>query len=325
MPHKDRQVEVGSSGVPAGQVPNLLSRVLDFLFDKFNKLPPSLRSVAYFIFLAFFCATAWRLVAGQYVVHGVIWDGDSYATACEIRIRSDYFSVNSNGMYYAIFSPTQYYRFAALREVELPVTCRKPDGNLKRARFKVALNLWDDEFDDIHLDAPAASQNARQAAASLSFSLISSAYAQERLPPTLRPSASPPPASPPTSSTIPSSGDRLVMERITLGKFAEEMREVEFEIDLGRKDRPLLLQGAEAGKLRLKRTVTFGERYYFDVPQNNQGKRVSVEMEASGLFGNEEKFKFRVPTQYNRPLIVRGSQGSTLILRLAPRTSAISL
>jgi hypothetical protein len=116
-----------------------------------------------------------------------------------------------------------------------------------------------------------------------------------------------------------------VVERITLGKFAEEMREVEFEIDLGKKDSPLLLQGDEAGKLRLKRSVTFGERYYFDVPQSNRGKRVSVEMEASGLFGNEEKFKFRVPTEYNKPLIVRGSQGSSLILRLAPRMSATSL
>ena len=118
-----------------------------------------------------------------------------------------------------------------------------------------------------------------------------------------------------------------MVERITLGKLAEQMREVEFEIDLGKKDRPLLLQGAEAGKLRLKRTVAFGERYYFDIPQNNQGKRVSVEMEASrlfGLFGNEEKFKFRVPTEYNKPLLVRGSQGSSLVLRLAPRTSATS-
>jgi hypothetical protein len=325
MPHKFKQDDVRSSGTPAGQVSNLLSRILDFLFDRFNRLPPSLRAVAYFIFLTFFCATAWRLVAGQYVVHGVIWDGDSYATACEVRLRSDYFSVNSNGMYYAILSPAQYYRFAALREIELPVTCNK-DGNLKRAKgpFKVALNLWDDEFGDIHLDAPAAVQNAHQAAGGLSFSLISSAYAQERRPSEPKPSTSSLSEPPPAPSPLPSSGDRLVVERITLGKFAEEMREVEFEIDLGKKDRPLLLQGAEAGKLRLKREVTFGERYYFDVPQNNQGKQVSVEMEASGLFGNEEKFKFQLPAQYNKQFIVKGSQGSSLILRLAPRTSATS-
>jgi hypothetical protein len=228
-------------------------------------------------------------------------------------------------MYYAILSPAQYYRFAALGDIELPVTCSE-DGNLKRAKgtFKVPLNLWDDEFGEIHLDVPAAVQNARQAAGSLSFSLISSAYAEERPLPALQPSASLPSAPPPAPAPLPSSGDRLVVERITLGKLAEQMREVEFEIDLGKKDRPLLLQGAEAGKLRLKRTVAFGERYYFDVPHDNQGKRVSVEMEASGLFGNEEEFKFRVPTQYNKPLLVRGSQGSSLILRLAPRTSATS-
>jgi hypothetical protein len=325
MSQQDSQVDVQPSGAPAGQVSNLLSRILDFLFDKFNKLPPPLRAVAYFIFLTFFCATAWRLVAGQYVVHGVIWDGDSYARACEIRLRSDYFSVNSNGMYYAILSPAQYYRFAALGAVELPVTCSE-DDNPKRAKgqFKVPLNLWDDEFGDIHLDAPAAAQNARQASGSLSFSLISSAYAEERLLPAPKPSTSAPSA-PPAPSSLPSSGDRLVVERITLGKYAEQMREVEFEIDLGKKDKPLLLQGAEAGKLRLKRTVKFGERYYFDVPQNNRGKRASVEMEASGLFGNEEKFKFRVPTEYNKPLLVRGSQGSSLILRLAPRTSLTAL
>jgi hypothetical protein len=320
MANEDKQVDVHSPGVPADPVPNLLSRILDFLFDRFNRLPSPLRAVAYFIFLGFFCATAWRLVAGQYVVHGVIWDGDSYATACEIRLRSDYFSVNSNGMYYAILSPTQYYRFAALGETELPVTCRTPDGNVKRARgpFKVALNLWDDEFADIHLDAPLAGHQGATAG-SLSFSLISSAYAQERRQPSPRQSPSSPPSPPSTASPLPSSGDRLVMERITLGRLAEEMREVEFEIDLGRKDRPLLLEGDEAGKLRLKRTVAFGERYYFDVPPDKRGRRVSVGMEASGLFGNEETFKFRVPTVYNRPFIVKGSQGSTLILRLAPQ------
>jgi hypothetical protein len=306
MSRDDGQVDTHSSGPAANPVPNMLGRILDFLFDRFNKLPSPLRAVAYFIFLGFFCATAWRLVAGQYVVHGVIWDGDSYATACEIRLRSDYFSVNSNGMYYAILSPAQYYRYAALGETKLPVTCRNPDGNLKRERgpFKVALNFWDDEFADINLHPAAVPKNAHRTPDAPSFSLISSAYADDILP-----------AAP--KRLLPSLDDRLIVERVTLGRLAEEMREVEFDIDLGRRDRPLLLLGNEAGRLRLKRAVAFGERYYFAIPPSRRGRGARIEMEASGLFGSKERFKFKMPTQYGKQLIVIGSEGSSLVVKLA--------
>lgn len=306
MAQDNAQVNTHSSGTPANPVPNMLGKILDFLFDRFNKLPSPLRAVAYFIFLGFFCATAWRLVAGQYVVHGVIWDGDSYARACEIRLRSDYFSVNSNGMYYAILSPAQYYRYAALGDTNLPVTCRNPDGTVKRERgpFKVALHFLDDEFDEINLHPPGVPSHARRVSDTTSFSLISSAYADE----TVRPAPKP---------SLPSPDDRLIVERVTLGRLVEDMREVEFDIDLGRNDRPLLLQGDEAGRLRLKRTVAFGDRYYFAVPPNRRGKRARVEMEASGLFGAKERFKFTVPKQYGKPFIVTGSDGSSLVVRLA--------
>jgi hypothetical protein len=66
--------------------------------------------------------------------------------------------------------------------------------------------------------------------------------------------------------------------------------------------------------------VTFGEKYYFDVPQASRGTGVEIEMEASGLFGREEKFKFDIPLQYDKPVPVKGDKGSTLVLRLVRRT-----
>jgi hypothetical protein len=322
MSQKVVQDDVRSSGMAAGPGPNLLSRILDFLFDRFKGLPPSLRAVAYFIFLAFFCATAWRLIAGQYVVRGVVWDGDEPASSCEIRLRGDYFSTNSKGMYYAILSPTQYYRFAFLGEIALPITCKQKDDHFKREKgpLKVTMNVWDDEFGDIYLDGSGAAKSAQPAAGLTSFSLISSAYADEK--PASAPKPTDLPQSAPSSVTFPSAGDRLIIERLTFGESAEKMREVEIKIKIGKKRRSLLLQGTRAGELRTKSTVKFGESYYFDIPQDNRGARATIEIEASGLFGNEEAFPLYIPTQYNKPFIVKGSQKSTLILRLAPRAPA---
>ena len=310
------------TGEPIGGVLGMLSRILDFLFDKIRILPPSLRAVAYFIFLAFFCATTWRLTAGHYVVRGVIWDGENFAQACEVRLRGDYFSTNSKGMYYAVLTPLQYYRFMAAGEVDLPVMCKQPNGPVTRVRrpFKVTLSWWDDEFSDIELTAAVAVPPANRKAEAFSFGLVASAYAQTPPAPAPNPPIMTQPAAPRTTSRFPSSGDRLVIERITLGDDAQSMREVEFEIELGHREKPLLLQGAEAGNLPMKSKVAFGERYYFDVPQDRRGTGVEIEMETPGLFGREEEFRFNVPLEYNRPFPVNGSKGSILVLRLVPRT-----
>ncbi len=304
MAPKHKQDDDGpTTGGPTGGILNLLSRILDFLFDKIQMLPKPLRAVAYFVFLAFFCATAWRLVDGHYVVRGVVWDGENFAQACEIRVRGDYFSTNSKGMYYAVLTPQQYYRFMAAGEIDLPVVCRKPDGSPRRVKSpKVTLSWWDDEFSEIDLAAAPRSSKEAQA---FSFDLIASAYAQPPSAPTPKP---------------PVLGDRLILERITLGDRAQGMREVEFEIELGSKERPLLIQGAEAGDLPMKSRVAFGEKYYFEVPQDRQGKPVEIEMEAPGLFGKEEQFRLKVPLEYNKPLRVDGSRGSVLVLRLVPPT-----
>lgn len=317
MSHGSKQVEDRSADAgPAGTMFSLLNKILDFLFDKFKNLPPSLRTVAYFIFLAFFCATAWRLVGGQYVVHGVIWNGEKHASTCEIRLRSDFFSTNSKGMYYAVLSPLQYYRFVVAGEIDLPVSCGQPDGSFKRVKrepFKVKLNWWDDEFSDIDLSSVAAVPRTSKAPGAFSLSLIDSAYAQQ---PDPTPSIAVP------TVQFPSSGDRLIIERITLGEAAKDMREVEFEIEFGEEERPLLLQGDEAGKLPIKPRVIFGERYYFDIPQSRGGRQVSIEMESPGFlfFDKEEEFAFRMPTQYSTSFSVKGSKGSILDLRLVPRT-----
>jgi hypothetical protein len=328
MVHGNGQAGAQTSGGPVGPVLNLLNKILDFLFVKLGSLPPSLRPLAYFVFLAFFCATTWRLVAGQYVVNGVIWSADGYARGCEVKIRKDFFSVNSNGMYYAVLSPAQYYRYAAVGETKLPVFCTELRGDGKDKHvvrretgvFKVALSLWDDEFSEIHLSGPAAVPSASKDPGGFSFSLIASAYAQELPAPRPKAPVALQPAPPPAESIFPSRGDRLVVERIMLGSSARHMHKVEFEVELGEEERPLLLQGAEAGELPLKSVVTFGERYYFDVPRSRRGTVVGVEMETGGLFGKEERFKFQVPKQYNTPLSVQGSKGSILVLRLLPRT-----
>jgi hypothetical protein len=309
------------TGGPIDGILNLLSRILDFLFDKIQMLPKPLRAVAYFVFLAFFCATAWRLIDGHYVVRGVVWDGENFAQACEIRVRGDYFSTNSKGMYYAVLTPIQYYRFMVAGEIDLPVVCRKPDGSPRRVKSpKVTLSWWDDEFSEIDLAAGAEASRTSKEPGGFSFGLIASAYAQEPPAPAQNPPGRLQPAPPQNTYRFPSSGDRLVLERITLGDKAQNMREVEFEIELGNKEKPLLLEGAEAGDLPMKSKVTFGESYYFDVPQASRGTRVEIEMEAPGLFGREEAFKLDIPRQYDRPVRVEGNKGSILVLRLVPRT-----
>jgi hypothetical protein len=40
-------------------------------------------------------------------------------------------------------------------------------------------------------------------------------------------------------------------------------------------------------------------------------------MEASGLFGSKERFRFKMPTQYGKQIIVIGSEGSSLVMKLA--------
>ncbi len=318
------QGNAGPTGRLTDPVSGLLFRILDFLDAKFKNLSPRMRAVAYFALLALFCATTWRLAAGQYVVHGVIWNGDEYATMCEVRLRSDFFSTNSKGMFYAVLTPSQYYRFVAASEVELPIACRMEDGQMKRlpGPYPARLSWWDDELSEIFLEAP---KVTKVSAAPAPLSLFSTpAYAQPD--PQPQPSAQRPPVgllseAPPTPALLPSKGDRLVVDWVELGGSAREMRRVEFEIDLGTEEKPLLLEGAEAGKLPMKPKVAFGESYYFDVAPLLQGRRVSIEMEATGLFGPEEEFEFRMPKQYNVPLPVKGSRGSTLHLRLAPRAA----
>jgi hypothetical protein len=322
------------AGGPAGPVLELLNKILDFLFAKLGSLPRSLRPLAYFVFLAFFCATAWRLVAGQYVVHGVMWRDKVYARGCEVRIRTDYFSTNSKGIYYAVLSPMQYYRYVATGGTELPANCpdesaddgsgngqKKQVDGIPEQRYTVTLSLWDDEFSEIHLKSPAAVPVPSPSKEAGGFSLIASAYADET--PKLAQKAPVPlrQAPPPPEAFLPSRGDRLVVNQITRGKSARHIKKAEFEIELGDDDSPLLLQGAEAGRLPLQSTVIFGERYYFDVPRSLRGTVVSIEMEAPGLFGDQERFKFQLPKQPNTAFKVQGSRGSVLELRLLPRVS----
>lgn len=311
---------------PALEILRLLSRILDFLFDKIRMLPPPLRAVAYFVFLVFFCATTWRMVNGHYLVRGVVMKGSQYMQGCEVRMGDFFYSSNSKGMYYAILTPLQYYRYMLAGEVNLPVACREADPRMpdKVAElrevgiFKLTLSYWDDEFSDIRLGTNTTAPQTGSKAAPFSLGLIASAYAQT--PPTPTPPVIVRPAPPTTATRYPSVGDRLVLERITLGAQAKNMREVEFEIEIGSGERPLLLQGAEVGDLPMRPIVTFGEKFYFDVPQASRGTGVEIEMEAPGLFGREEEFKFDIPLQYDRPVPVRGNKGSILILRLVPRT-----
>ena len=308
---------------PNSQAFGLLGRILDFLFDRIKILSPPLRAVAYFILLAFFCATTWRMIDGNYAVHGLVLNGKYLAQGCEIRVLKDFFSTNSNGMYYAVLTPLQYYRYKFLG-VKLPVWCRQPDDPGTPGRepamrdegtFKVTLSWLDNEFSDIRLGTNTEVSQASSKAAPFSLGLIASAYAEE-------PTPKPVPVQPAPAGTVtefPSSGDRLVVERIRLGDKAQDMREVEFEIELGNEEKPLLLRGAEAGDLPMRPNLVFGERYYFDVPRGWQGKDVEIEMEVPGLFGKEEEFRFKVPAQYGKEVPVDGNRGSVLILRLAPR------
>ena len=292
---------------PGAAIFDILNRVLDFLLNKFKDLPTPLKAVAYFVFLAFFCATVWRVTFGEYVVRGVVWDGDRFAESVEIRLRGDYFSTNSKGMYYAVLSPAQYWRFVAMGENDLPVMRRQTDGTFVRVKgpFEVKLSFWDDEFTDIDL-AAVLTPRLQSKHKVFSFFIGGPLYAQPRRN---------------THPVFPSSGDRLVLERIILGRGAAGWREVEFELDFGAIERPLLLQGIDAGTLPMKQTVTFGEKYYFDVPATARGQEVEIEMDnKSSFFGRDEEFVLRVPLQYQTSVPVTGSKGTVLVVRLVPRS-----
>jgi hypothetical protein len=308
--------------LPGASIFDLLNRILDFLFAKFKGLPRPLRAFAYFILLTFFCATVWQLVAGTYVIRGVIWDGDSYAQGYEVRLRGDYFSTNTKGMYYAVVSASQYYRFLLAGDGDIKLTVVRPraDGKVERVKggpFAVTFNWWDDEFSEIDLTLPPDRQpTARRR--TFPFVFTQNAYAQA-------PSRSGGNPSGAAHQSVPSAmGDRLVIERITLGDAARRMKEVEFEVEVGEEEVPLLLHGSLAGWLPLREKVTFGSAYYFDLPRTERGTQIQVEMETPGFFGffaKEEEFSVPVPSEYDKVIPVRGSRGSTLYLRLVPRTA----
>jgi hypothetical protein len=312
MPEKQKQQD---PGLPGG-IFGILNKILDFLFDKFRGLPAPARAIAYFVLLAFFIATAWRLVAGQYLVRGTIFNGERFAQGCEVRVRSDYFSTNSKGMYYLVLSPAQYYRFLVSGELDLPVSPRLPNGDLGRERnFKVKLSWWDDEFTSIDLALLQAAVTEAPPQP-WTFDLVPSAYAQEKA------AARQIVVQQQTVYTkYPSSGDRLVVDRIVLGKSTSNAKQLEFQLELdgGSLEKALLIQGAEAGKLPARPKLSLGERYYFDVPQNRRGAAAKIEMDVAGFFKGEEDFKLRIPTIYNRALTISGTKGTQLVVRLMPR------
>jgi hypothetical protein len=322
-PEDSRKPQGTVPDIPNNRILDMLSRILDYLFVQSGNLPPALRAIVYFVFLTFFCATAWRLVAGQYVVRGVIWDGDRHASGCEIRLRGDYFSTNSKGMYYAVLSPSQYIRYWAAGDNDLQIERRQNDGSYTRLKgpFKVNLSWWDDEFSSIDVAPTMALQQGRPA---VSFQFVDTAYAEEA------PRAADKPVAEKIEtqaapSPFPSSGDRLVIDHVIMG--ASAMHEAEFEVELAGRTNPLLLRGSEAGRLPMKSNVELGNSFYFDVPKDHQNK-VVIEMEGPSLFGfgiftEKETFNIRQRLPYNKLTPISGSKGSTLIVRLIPKEKSV--
>ena len=306
------------SRAPWGDGFNVINRILDFLFDKFKSLPGPLRAIAYFIFLAFFCATAWRLIAGTYAIRGVVWDGDHYARGYEIRLRGDHFSTNANGMFYAVVTSTQYYRyvFSRTQAIKLPLVRPTPKGDERVAGspFAVSFNWLDDEFTDIKTNPKVTIE--LKPSPSLWDLMTGVAYAQES------------PKQLPTQRTpfsmlplLPARGDRLVIERIILGDDALDTKQAKFKVQAAEADFPLLLKGVQAGRLPLKDRVELGNEYYFDIPKSQRTKSVNIEMRSPiffGLFTKEENFTVKVPADYDTIIPVKGSKGSVIWLRLAP-------
>jgi len=294
-----------------GASPDPRWTLLDDVFNKmivknFKGLPKWLQAFVYFIFVMFFITTAYRLVAGQYVVHGVLWEDGKYAKNCEIRIGEGFFTSNSKGIYYVVLGPVDYLSLTVTRSANLPIVRRVDGDDMKLGTFKVAMMSWSsNEFEE--LDLKHSKAKLTTASPAMTFDLVSSAHAQVPI----------------------SRNDRLVLQSITLGA-GSKSRLAEFKLDLPQRKgkSPLLVSGTKVGDLPIRpgMTVSFDGPYYFEVPTSYRGQKVQIELDdQSGAFfiGYNEDFDFTLPRAGGSIKPPRGNRGSTLALTLVPAGSEL--
>lgn len=287
---------------------DLLNRVFDFISAKFHGQPKWLQALVYFLFVMFFLATAFRLVAGDYVVTGVLWQGGRHPRDHEIRIGDGFFTSNSKGIYYVVLGPGDYWLLATTRSTILPIVRRvrneelKVDEDQKVGDFKLGLKTFSlDEFEEIDLSNPRL--KVGEIRPSMSFDIVSSAFAQPIAP----------------------KNDRLLIQAISLDP-SSTTRRAEFKLDLkGQKKKvPLLVSGFRAGNLPLRSSVPvlLDGRYYFEIPSSQRGKKAEIELDAKDgiLWGDNEDFEFTIPTTY-KTITIPGERNSVIVISLVPAST----
>lgn len=283
---------------------SLLNRVFDDMIIKnFKRMPMPLQAFVYFLFVIFFLMTGFRLVAGDYVVTGVLWEGGRHPRDCEIQMGDGLFTLNSNGIYYVILGSTDYWLLASTRSTTLPIVRHVLNEETKKEEpqrvgdFKISLKRFSlDEFEAIDLKNPKG--QVTDARPSLTFDLISSAYAQ----------------------LVPSTKDRLYVQTITLGP-TSKTRRAEFKLDVeGQKKAPLLSFGLKAGNLPLRSLVPVAlDGRYFEISPSLRGRKAELELDAKdgALWGDNEDFEFTIPTT-PKTIFVKGERNSVMQVTFVP-------
>ena len=134
----------------------VLDRLQRFIEKNFRQQHPAVRAVVYFLFVALFLYSGFRLIGGDFVVSGFMMTraGNALSPVRELDIAlpgdTARFGTNAEGRYFLVLRPTRYY--ALLLSGALTVNLIGPDGRQLVQPQQLRIDRFTQTFDHLVLE-----------------------------------------------------------------------------------------------------------------------------------------------------------------------------
>jgi len=292
----------------------------DFVFKNFARMPRWVQVVVYLLLVVVLVYSTIHLVSGEFVISGLMFDGDHPARGYEIRVENDKsYGTNYDGVYYVILKPLEYYTLLVSGELTLMVL---KGELLLQANRQVKFNRLSQQLESIVIDYTAHAEIPREPVAQVSPSMpgLNQWFAW-------------------VASAASAPGEvRLIVYGLGVSPDAGQVQAADLILQTSAGGRGLLStrsQGAPAGSLPIRpgELVHYGGDYYFSLDDPKQAGNSRVQLTLSGGFLSKiaqavsgsggDVFSLPANLTDGQPVTIKGQRGGQIQLILTRRFDVV--